>query len=237
MVVFLSLLAIVGSVLIVLLVHFGFGVRMHLPVALVLAALIPALLSPLLFWRLVSLLVRSRRLEAAMWELATFDHLTGLMNRRAFIDRARACLDIALAEGEPMSVLVVDLDDFKRINDRYGHACGDEVLRAFGDLARDRASEAPCGRMGGEEFWFLLRGVGRNGARMFADSLHRTIRDTAVCCDERRLRWSASIGIAVTPRGYDGTLEQLFRRADQAMYQAKRAGKNRTVVHVETAVA
>ncbi len=237
MVVFLSLLAIVGSVLIVLLVYYGFGVRMHLPVALALAAVIPALLSPLLFWRLVSLLVRSRRLEAAMWELATFDHLTGLMNRRAFIEQAQDCLEAALDTGGSLSVLVVDLDDFKRINDKHGHACGDDVLRAFGDLARDLTSEAPCGRMGGEEFWFVLPGRGEREANVFARRLHRAIEDSPPCCNGILAGWSASIGVAVMPRGYEGTLEQLFRRADQAMYQAKRAGKNRTVVHVETAVA
>lgn len=160
--------------------------------------------------------------------LAERDPLTGCMNRRGFDKLAARELARSNRFGQPLSVLVVDLDHFKRVNDTYGHAAGDLVLAMVGDEARRSVRETDVvARFGGEEFVILLTDADEDMALVAAERLRLGIEGRSVSTIKGDLRVTASIGIAqVDPREPDiaGTLEL----ADERLYAAKRGGRNRT---------
>ena len=167
--------------------------------------------------------------NARLQKLASMDPLTGLANRRQLFEHARSLQD----SGELMSVVMLDVDHFKQINDRYGHDAGDAVLRQFATLltefsARhiaDMAGKVLCTRYGGEEFTCLLSGPQAQTAERCAAALLAQIRDTAFAIDaENCIRVTASIGCAAGTAGE--SLESLIRRADAALYRVKAAGRD-----------
>jgi len=167
--------------------------------------------------------------------LARHDELTGLYNRRAFEDRAREAIARAKRYDRRVALLVLDLDGFKNVNDSYGHAAGDEVLRDIGRriASRTRATDSAC-RMGGDEFLVLLEDIGDSeSVEKFAERLVATIREPVKLRGEA-LRVGASAGVAICPEaGGDST--QLTRAADLAMYAAKAAGGGRVHAYEPTA--
>jgi diguanylate cyclase (GGDEF)-like protein len=162
---------------------------------------------------------------------ASTDALTGLSNRRSIdVELLRAVAHSATA-GEPLSVLMFDLDHFKRINDTYGHGSGDEVLAAVGAAVRTTIREHDFGgRYGGEEFLVMLPGCTLDGAVVFADRLRRVIGDIHIPSVDRKI--SASFGVASVPE-HAIDADALLRAADRALYAAKKNGRDR----VEIAVA
>jgi diguanylate cyclase (GGDEF)-like protein/PAS domain S-box-containing protein len=163
----------------------------------------------------------NRKLE----RLAAIDALTGLANRRVLDEQVEFEARMARRNRTSLSVVLLDVDDFKQRNDVYGHASGDQVLEQLGRLvlATLRASDLAA-RYGGEEFVIVLPGAGPDGARNFAERLRLAMLE-AEWPDEPV---TASFGTA-TLAGSEMTGHQLIDRADQAMYEAKRAGKNRVV--------
>ncbi len=163
------------------------------------------------------------------------DPLTGLFNRR-YIE---AVLPAELARAHryevPLSLLVVDVDHFKRVNDRFGHPVGDGVLiRLAGVMSRVRRVSDTCGRMGGEEFCIVLPLSNAAAGQAAAERLHRVVRALRFE-EEPELRVTVSIGVATTPKAmldtdFEGQVRQLLARADEALYEAKRTGRDRTVV-------
>jgi diguanylate cyclase (GGDEF)-like protein len=157
---------------------------------------------------------------------ARTDALTGLANRRAFADAADALLKIAVREGRPASMLLIDIDDFKHINDHHGHATGDAALlhlaRALKDVLRD---SDVCGRLGGDEFAVLLPGTDLAAATDVARRLREILAARPLPVKDGMLI-SLSIGLA----GDAFDTETLLSHADQAMYSAKRGGKDRIEV-------
>ncbi len=153
------------------------------------------------------------------------DPLTGVWNRRAFVDLAGAQLERSRRTASPMAVMMVDLDHFKRVNDRHGHAVGDVVLkeaaRRMGEALR-RGDE--LARYGGEEFVVLLPNCNGPGARLVAERVRQRVARGGVDIGGCALPVTASIGVACL-RG-DDSLESLVGRADEALYRAKRAGRN-----------
>ena len=173
-----------------------------------------------------------KRLNDELLVLATTDFLTGLPNRREFMlrledEQARLQRDI----GGCASVLLLDLDHFKRINDELGHAAGDAVLRNLALLMRDSQRKIDMsGRVGGEEFAILLPGTDLDAAIVFAERLRQRIEDHPVQLEEgRTVAVTASIGIA-SMCGADAAGDAALIRADQALYRAKRGGRNRVEV-------
>ena len=172
-----------------------------------------------------------RRQEAHLRHLANHDPLTGLVNRRRFEED----VDRAVAEGrryEPAgALLVVDLDNFKYVNDTYGHAAGDRLLVAVAQAMRARLRDSDIiGRLGGDEFGVILPRATAEEARSTAADLLTAIRNDA-CVDVvgRSIRISASVG--VSPISGEGlTAEQLLAEADVAMYDAKEAGRDRATL-------
>ncbi|WP_310461877.1 diguanylate cyclase [Sphaerotilus sp.] len=167
--------------------------------------------------------------NAELTRLATRDPMTDCLNRRAFFEIAGARKDQCNLVGQPVAAIMCDIDHFKSFNDRYGHAIGDEVIKAVAGLYNTAAE--PVGlacRYGGEEFCLLLPGFDEAKAGVFAEMLRKRVQDTAGdgIDYEPRLSITSSFGVAVT-RSPRLALEQLVDQADQALYQSKRAGRNR----------
>ena len=174
--------------------------------------------------------LRTYRLQEAnriaQWHAET-DVLTGLKNRRAFSAAGRALIELAARERQPVSVMVIDLDRFKQINDGHGHSAGDAVLAGMGDLLRATLRRSDiCGRFGGDEFAVLLPNTALEAAQAVAEKLHEAAMRTTVPLPGHDTALSFSIGIA---SGAGEDFDALMGRADQAMYQAKRCGSHRNV--------
>ena len=155
------------------------------------------------------------------------DSLTGLANRRFFMQRLTEESERVLRGTQPLSVLVFDLDYFKRINDTHGHAVGDRVLQVIASVAQEvkRLSDVAA-RIGGEEFAMLLPGTDQEGAIKLAQRLRRTISEQMIGdANGRPIRVTASIGVA-TMSAQDRQLEHILTHADHALYRAKDAGRN-----------
>ena len=176
---------------------------------------------------------RTAELEGANRELqllATRDGLTGLANRRHFLDQAEMIRRRAQRTGAPLAIAVLDLDHFKDTNDRYGHAAGDAVLCVLATCLRRTLRETDlAGRLGGEEFGLLLVDTDLAGAESLLQRLREQIAVTPVAFEGRSLSLSASIGLARCRLEDDGIAEALSR-ADRALYVAKREGRNRVRV-------
>ncbi len=164
-----------------------------------------------------------RRLE----ELAATDALTGLWNRRHFFEVGKNELARCRRYKSPVSLLMMDLDHFKRINDGHGHAAGDEVLRAMAGILKGnlRDVDVPA-RIGGEEFAVLLPSTGVEGAVVAAERVRRAVEGARVSHEGRELVFTVSVGIAgCCTQARD--LDELLRAADAALYHAKQDGRNR----------
>ncbi|MET4025686.1 diguanylate cyclase (GGDEF)-like protein [Marinobacter sp. MBR-99] len=158
------------------------------------------------------------------------DSLTGLKNRRYFDELFRHEREVAIRSERPLSLLIFDIDHFKRFNDSHGHDAGDEVLRMVGRVLENcfRGSDTVC-RYGGEEFTVLMPGASREEARQRAENLRETIADSQVEYHGKQLgNLTISAGIACWPES-SPEFDELFRAADRALYQAKAAGRNRVV--------
>ena len=170
-----------------------------------------------------------RQLEEELKILATTDSLTGLSNRRHFLGAAALVMESFRRYHRPLALVVLDIDHFKKINDSYGHATGDQVLVTVADTMRSVLRSADlCGRFGGEEFVCLLPETTETEARIVAERLRRALAEQSVATAEGTVRFTASIGLTVADVS-DATVESLLQRADAAMYEAKKAGRNRVV--------
>jgi diguanylate cyclase (GGDEF)-like protein len=166
--------------------------------------------------------------NARLYELATVDGLTGLFVRRYFDTRLREELERARRYGTDFSVLILDVDDFKRLNDTHGHAAGDKVLREVAHVIRRnmRGVDVPA-RYGGEEFAAILPRTSALDAHVVAERVRQDIAGTRVAVGEVALGVTVSVGVACFPDSGAESLDQLVALADQALYRAKQSGKNR----------
>jgi diguanylate cyclase (GGDEF)-like protein/PAS domain S-box-containing protein len=173
-------------------------------------------------------ITKRKEMEAMMQRYATVDELTGLSNRRCFLERLHG--EVVHVRRYPQisaSVLMADLDYFKKINDTYGHAAGDAALKHFAALLRKAVREADAlGRLGGEEFAVLLPETSAESAEHFAQRLCAMLRAEPVQVGDRHIPMTVSIGVTmISPT--DGGPEQVLQRADEALYQAKKLGRDR----------
>ena len=178
-----------------------------------------------------SLIVRDiserKAVNEALRRSVSYDHLTGLANRRAFLEAAEAEMVRWARTDSPLSLMMIDADHFKQVNDTYGHHAGDAVLRhlAAGIAAASRTIDVVA-RFGGEEFVVLLPSTSVEGAEVVATRLLRSIAAQKVVVDGKRIRYTVSAGIATMERGWHG-FDTLMKNADAALYHAKRNGRNR----------
>ena len=165
--------------------------------------------------------------EAELRRLATTDHLTGLANRRHFLAQVERELERFKRYADPAALLMLDLDHFKQVNDAYGHAIGDAVLKHFADLAGQALRKIDLlGRLGGEEFAALLPGTTMAGAYPLAERLRCIVMESPAATDAGPVGFSVSVGVALfAPDDHDAGA--ILIRADRALYRAKHRGRNR----------
>ena len=154
------------------------------------------------------------------------DKLSGLLNRRGFEAKAGSALRRCIDDDRPVALMIADLDRFKQVNDSYGHAVGDAIIAAFGAHVRTLApAEMIAGRIGGEEFALLVPGAGIETARQFAEAVRTGLAPAAADRIPAALVPTTSIGLTIGSPG--ANLSALMHEADQALYEAKRSGRNR----------
>ncbi|MCB1609179.1 MAG: GGDEF domain-containing protein [Xanthomonadales bacterium] len=179
---------------------------------------------------LFAVFILASDLSEQMKQLARTDQLTQLLNRRGFAEAAAYALGKARRLSQPLSVVLVDIDHFKRINDQYGHAAGDQVLTAFAThLGTQKRQQDLLARIGGEEFVLVLDGIEAAQAGETAEGLRQGLRQLELQVDGQALTLTASFGVAAL-LGSDSDLYDTIKRADSALYQAKQAGRDRSVV-------
>lgn len=184
--------------------------------------------------------IAHRKLQEAFareQHLARIDELTGVNNRRSLVEFMEQEFKVAVRYHVPLSVVMFDIDDFKNINDTFGHSVGDQVLQCLTEVVRAKLRSADViGRYGGDEFVILCPHTSAQEALPIAERIHASSAAIRVQTEKGPLAITISIGIAQTAhRSVIGlekseTLENLLRCADQALYAAKQAGKNRTVI-------
>lgn len=171
------------------------------------------------------------RLKERFKMLSITDHLTGLSNRRYFQERGKVEFQRSKRYKQPLSLMMLDIDHFKKVNDGYGHAAGDEVLvRLAGILAEDLREVDLLGRLGGEEFGVLLPNTGVREAFTLAERIRKAVAEKTVEIADGAIRLSFTISIGVAEMTDDmASLDQLISKADEALYEAKKTGRNRVI--------
>ena len=158
--------------------------------------------------------------------LSLKDELSGLNNRRAFYEKGKMLVDYCQRNNEVVSVIIMDIDHFKKINDKYGHAAGDAAITQVGHILRKGMRKSDlCARIGGEEFGILLTTSLTDGAAQIAETLRQAVARTPISYNNKDFTIQASFGVAVG----NVDLDTLLKRADASLYKAKAAGRNLVV--------
>lgn len=222
----ITLVSVLSSLLITYCIAeiFGSGVDV---INIASAIVAPALIAPIATWYIVSLLVKINKLEQEQRTLATYDTLTGLLTRRAFLEQINAIFKSNYCS-KNASLAYLDIDNFKQINEHYGHAGGDAVLKHFGALIQSTVRKADiAGRLGGEEFAIVLPDASREEAYQILERLQQSMRDSAVIFSGQQITYTVSIGVALYYNDNPIDWEVLIIQADHALYHAKESGKDR----------
>jgi len=176
------------------------------------------------------------RLAEELFRMATTDQLTGALSRRRLFDLGNYEIAKTTRSHDPLTILLLDLDHFKHINDSYGHSAGDDVLRHFARIASAMIRKTDIfARYGGEEFVILLPNTAAEAGQEIAERLLATLAATPLSIPPITVTVTASVGLAQVQAG-DEELEQILLRADTALYEAKRNGRNRVVMAESTAL-
>ena len=161
--------------------------------------------------------------------LASFDPLSGLLNRRTLFRRIDVEIERAMRLGFPLTGMMIDIDHFKRVNDNHGHPCGDTIIREIGaKLTKTLRKYDYAGRYGGEEFYVLLPNTASETARIIAERFRREMEECSFICGNEPFYVTVSVGIGQYNPGE--TPDKWIGRADAAMYRAKQRGRNQVVV-------
>jgi diguanylate cyclase (GGDEF)-like protein len=162
--------------------------------------------------------------------MATTDGMTGLLNKRAMLDAAAQKVASAARFGNKLSVLVTDIDFFKKVNDTYGHDVGDIVIKGLGKiLERQKRTTDVVARFGGEEFVILCEQTDEAGALQLGERIREELQKTTFHCPMGALNVTCSVGVATFPEA-GATWDDLFKAADEALYASKRGGRNKVSV-------
>lgn len=201
-------------------------IRLLITISAVLTILFLVGVTYFLTWRLV---IKLDDMQRTLKKQATTDELTGLKNRRIIMKRLEEERERSFRLGEPLCIMIIDLDHFKRINDSYGHPFGDFVLKRVAHLVRDSLRRYDLvGRIGGEEFLVVSPGTGLNEAMALAERIRGRIMNDTFHEDDVQISVTLSVGLTILAPG-DQCIEALLKRADTALYKAKEQGRNRVV--------
>jgi len=175
------------------------------------------------------ILLTTERLQGDLARLAAIDPLTEVFNRRAFFETAKSILGHALRTNASVSIVLMDLDHFKKVNDTYGHAAGDQALKHFTSIAKAGLRDQDIlSRFGGEEFVALLPDAHLDQAQQVAERLRSMVERIPTPYGEHFIKLTVSIGVAEA-RGDALNIEEMILRTDKALYEAKETGRNRAV--------
>jgi len=162
--------------------------------------------------------------------LATTDSLTGLFNRRRFMELCEQEFSRSIRYDRPLAMFMMDIDHFKHVNDDYGHDAGDRVLKSLAEISILALRGADVlGRFGGEEFGVLLPETDEESAREVAERLRQSIERASISINGITLSITVSIGVSILKPDM-GSMESLLKKADIALYDAKQSGRNRVVL-------
>jgi diguanylate cyclase (GGDEF)-like protein len=180
-------------------------------------------------FRSTLLLVRTEGAARRMHELARIDALTGVPNRRGFDEAAAQAWRDAAHQRQPLAVMMIDIDHFKVLNDRFGHTLGDDCLRLVARTLADAMSDAPgmVARVGGEEFAAMLPGMGIAAAAQLAERMRAAVQAAATPLPDAAFPLTVSIGLATAQPDDDAGPKPALILADRMLYEAKRSGRNR----------
>jgi diguanylate cyclase (GGDEF)-like protein len=176
-----------------------------------------------------------QRMEAEFHRQANTDPLTGIYNRRMLYTLGEPAFELARRHTLPLSVAMIDIDNFKRVNDQFGHAVGDQVLCSLSRFIQTHIRGADIfGRFGGEEFVIVLPETSSEGAVFFVDRLRKSIQEHPFGIGELPIGLTISVGLSTLIHNQDQIIDNLIDKADKALYQAKQAGKNQVAIFGET---
>lgn len=195
---------------------------------------IPAIVTPILIYTMLRLVVKVNLAEEKLLALSITDELTGAYNRRHFIDIAGHELAKAQRYGETFSIAILDIDDFKNINDTYGHLMGDQAIVQVAKICQENIRLPDIfARYGGDEFVFLFPATGKEKAYICLGRILENISSNPIKYDSCEIKIQACVGLAEYSNK-EFLIDDVLREADMALYQAKRTGKNKVVPSIKT---
>ena len=201
----------------------------------VISLICPLVIAPIVLHFILKLVFQLNSQEQKMRQFAQKDSLTDFLTRRAWFEFAEQYEVIAKRQKQPFTLLMLDLDNFKKVNDDFGHLAGDAVIKAFSKITQLLARDSDIiGRFGGEEFIFLLPDTNAEQAYALCERLHNQIRSSVVEFEQHKLTFTTSIGIACQTENHNHSLDHLISLADNALYTAKSRGKNCSFLHRES---
>jgi len=202
---------------------------------LAIGLLVPILITLIVIPTSLRLVFALDATRSTLEKLSITDELTQAYNRRHFMESLEREMARSRRFGHPFSLLLIDLDDFKEVNDTFGHAAGDDILVRFSEICRSRSRQADLfARLGGDEFAFLLPELNHDDARQFAERLAQVLSSEEICFDSHAVTISICIGAITWSPDFD-EIDRLLKQADDALYTAKRSGKARIVQAEEIA--
>jgi diguanylate cyclase len=222
----ITIFSVIASVVITVAILILFSSEVE-PLPIFISIIAPAIIAPTVSWYMVGLVIKIHQLEMEMRTLATYDTLTGVMTRGAFLSNIESIYQIIRRNKSSLSLVYIDIDDFKKINDTYGHPGGDAVLKSFSSIIKkcNRKSDL-VGRIGGEEFAIALPDTGLDGSIQISNKIRLLAKNTRVKYSSKTIQYTVSIGVALFGQENQIDLEQLIRQSDNALYKAKSSGKD-----------
>jgi len=232
-----SLITIVAVIFAELFAYFiadFFSFSYPIPSSLIVTLLATGILTPFISWPLVKLLYSLDELEQKMNYLATYDPMTKLLSRQAFFKRSLSIHDMFANSKKSYTVAIIDMDDFKLINDTHGHEYGDKVLIDFGKVILNIFEPKNIiGRIGGEEFALFFT-VDKYTMKQEMDKIHQSLLNSKIPHNDSYIMYTISIGIFENKTPNKITLDEALSFADNALYKAKVTGKNKSIIYSDT---
>jgi len=197
-------------------------------IGVMISILVPLIIASGVNIVLINMIIKIDKLEKETQKLANQDYLTNTLSRRAFIEQAEVLFNLTMRTNQPFSIIYLDLDYFKSINDKFGHSIGDKVLQDFGVILLNNVRKSDIvGRVGGEEFAIILPDTKMKSAIIVADKILEKTQKSVVLIDGNSITYTTSIGISTYIPDLHKNIDELINLADKALYTAKKRGRNR----------